>query len=115
MQRKREHFRNVSFDNANPLKEQASGREDMFSSMRKILRDESLQSKVSSKSLDSRVDTSDNKTKGKGKEQLQKTSSKLRTLKKEQSKLKHTLEKEMEGIKNMFYQLEDVLYVHNNR
>ena len=92
MQRKKEYFRNVTFDNAHSEKQLPSGREDMFTSMRNILRDESLQSKVSSKSLDSRVDTS-NKAKLKGKEHLQKTSSKLRHLKKEQSKLKNTLSK----------------------
>lgn len=86
----------------------------MFTSMRNILKDESLQSKVSSKSLDSKNDTSD-KAKAKGKDHIQKTSSKIRHLKKEQAKLKQTLSKEIEGIKNMFYQLEEVLYTHNKR
>lgn len=67
MQRRKEYFRNVSFDNANSEKNLHQGNEDMFTSMRNILKDESLQSRVSSKSLDSKVDTSDHKTKLNGK------------------------------------------------
>lgn len=39
----------------------------------------------------------------------------MRTLKKEQSKLKQTLEKELAGIKNILYQIDDVFHNQKNK
>lgn len=106
----------MTFENAQSEKNGQGAREDMFTSMRNILRDESVQSRLTSKSLSrpsSKVDTSE--PQGKGKDRLQKTASKLRNLKKEQSKLKNTIEKELAGIKNILYQIEDVFHSQQNK
>lgn len=62
----------------------------MFTNMRNILRDESLQSKVSAKSL-SHPSSKEKEQTHNSKDQLQKATSKMHNLKKEQSKLKSSL------------------------
>lgn len=82
--------------------------------MRNILKDESIQSRLTSHSRpSSKVETSDHNDKGKDK--FEKMASKMRTLKKEQSKLKQTLEKELAGIKNILYQIDDVFHNQKNK
>lgn len=90
MEKKRELYRNITFENAQSERNFQQGREDMFTSMRNILKDESIQSRLTSHSRpSSKVETSDHNDKGK--DRFQKMASKMRTLKKEQNKLKQTL------------------------
>ena len=81
----------------------------MFTSMRNVLKDESLpESKLSNKSQSDPSSKQDHSLSKR--DNCKNAQSKLRKLKKEQTKLKQTLETKVAEIKNIFYQLDEVFH-----
>ncbi len=86
----------------------------MFTSMRNILNKEDGVSLLTSKNNVNESAPPKPKEDSERNEQLRKqTTSKVRTLKKEQVKLKSTIENEFMAFKNLFLQLEDKIHKSN--
>ena len=74
-------------------------KEDMFTEMRNQIGKDQITSKVES------IKDNPEKEEPTSKEGLKKMGQRLKTLKKDQHKLKNTLEKEFNNFKNLFYQI----------
>lgn len=81
----------------------------MFTEMRNVLKEDENTSKVTTKSLSDPDVKPQQENKGKKIDQLKKTNSKLKTLKKEQEKLKKNVETDVNAIRNIFCHLGEVL------